>query len=151
MVPAHPGDAEPIEMAITSDLERIPEVRKAGEGLAVALGFDEEEAKMVALTIDEALANVIRHGYDNKPGQPIQVFMSEIRDANGRGIQIVMKDRARKVDPSQIRGRCLDDIRPGGLGVHLMRTVMDEVTHTPAAQGMILTMTKYLKRPAESH
>ena len=44
---------------------------------------------------------------------------------DGSTIQFVIEDRARQVPLDRIKGRPLDDIRPGGLGIHLIREVMD--------------------------
>jgi hypothetical protein len=61
-------------------------------------------------------------------------------------LKIVIEDEARQVDPDQIKSRELDDIRPGGLGVHIIRQVMDEVTYERReGAGMRLTMAKSVK------
>ncbi len=56
---------------------------------------------------------------------------------------IVIEDRAKQVDPGSIQSRDLDDIRPGGLGVYIMREVMDEVVFEQReGGGMRLRMLK---------
>jgi anti-sigma regulatory factor (Ser/Thr protein kinase) len=47
----------------------------------------------------------------------------------------VVRDYGRAVDPATIRGRDLSEVRPGGLGVHIIRSIMDEVCYEPAAGG----------------
>jgi anti-sigma regulatory factor (Ser/Thr protein kinase) len=60
-----------------------------------------------------------------------------------------VRDFGRQVDPSTIRSRSLDEVRPGGLGVHIIRSVMDEVEYSRAeGGGMRLRMLKYLPRGA---
>jgi anti-sigma regulatory factor (Ser/Thr protein kinase) len=52
------------------------------------------------------------------------------------------------VDPATIRSRDLDDIRPGGLGVHIIHEVMDEVRYERRdSRGMRLTMVKQRRSP----
>ena len=136
---------ESLRMKLTSDLDEIPSVRQAGEKIALAIGFSAEKAAMIMLTIDEALANVIKHGYGGQKGRPIDVFIERICPEGRVGIRVLIRDRAKQVDPASIKGRDLDDVRPGGLGVHLMKSLMDEVVHRPTAQGMELEMVKYLK------
>jgi anti-sigma regulatory factor (Ser/Thr protein kinase) len=59
------------------------------------------------------------------------------------GIRVIISDRAPQVDPHTIVGRNLDDIRPGGLGTHIMKTIMDEVEYTHRqGGGMTLRMFK---------
>ncbi len=131
-------------MRLTSDLNEVCKVRKAGEKIALAIGFSAEKAAMIMLTIDEALANVIQHGYGGQTGRPIDVFIERICPEGRVGIRVLIRDRAKQVDPASIKSRDLDDVRPGGLGVHLINSLMDEVVHRPTGEGMELEMVKYL-------
>ena len=55
----------------------------------------------------------------------------------------MIEDEAAQVDPAAMQGRELDDVRPGGLGVHIIREVMDEVVYSKReTKGMRLTMVK---------
>jgi anti-sigma regulatory factor (Ser/Thr protein kinase) len=66
------------------------------------------------------------------------------------GFTIIVEDRGRQIDPDAIRGRDLDQVRPGGLGVHIIRNVMDEATYARRPdRGMRLTMAKRLTPAAE--
>ena len=62
-------------------------------------------------------------------------------------MEFIFEDEARQVDIDTIRSRELDDVRPGGLGVHLISEIMDDTNyeHRPE-QGMRLTMKKRLPR-----
>ena len=56
----------------------------------------------------------------------------------------MIEDEARQVSPEQMRGRELEDIKPGGLGVHIIKEIMDEVTYEQRPnQGMRLTLVKH--------
>ena len=118
--------------------------RTVGEKIALAIGFSAEKAAMIMLTIDEALANVIQHGYDGQKGRPIDVLIERVCPEGRVGIRVLIRDRAKQVDPASIKSRDLEDVRPGGLGVHLINSLMDEVVHRPTGQGMELEMVKYL-------
>jgi len=129
--------------------------------LAKRLGFDDLSCCQIALAVDEALANIIRHGYGRRPDGPIWVSLYPTPaqpdtkpDAKGGPVRaelaIVIEDEAQQVDPTQIKGRELDEIRPGGLGVHIMREVMDEVLfERRESVGMRLTMRKTAPRPED--
>lgn len=113
--------------------------------LARRVGFDEVTSGQISLAIDEALCNVINHGYERRPDGRITVsiWAEACVDAAGGNLLVVIEDRAREVDPATIQGRDLDDIRPGGLGVHIIREVMDLVRYEPrSGGGMRLTMEK---------
>jgi anti-sigma regulatory factor (Ser/Thr protein kinase) len=112
--------------------------------IARRIGFSEEGCGQIALAIDEALCNVMRHGYEGRTDRPIWISVWP-QCAGGRtnGIRIIVEDEARQVDPAQIKSRDLDDVRPGGLGVHIISEVMDEVIYEKrASTGMRLCMMK---------
>jgi anti-sigma regulatory factor (Ser/Thr protein kinase) len=110
--------------------------------LARRLGFDEITAGQVSLAIDEALCNVINHGYERRADGRIWLSVWAI-ETDPAEIAVVIEDRAKTVDPTAIQGRDLDDVRPGGLGVYIMREVMDLVQYDRRpGGGMKLTMRK---------
>jgi len=110
------------------------------------LGFPENIAGQISLAVDEALCNVINHGYERREDGHIALNLWSLDDADSPGLRIVVEDRAKQVDPATIKPRNLDDIRPGGLGVHIIRQVMDHVQYEHReGGGMRLTMSKRLK------
>jgi anti-sigma regulatory factor (Ser/Thr protein kinase) len=130
-------------------------VREMVAAVARRLGFMDEACGQIALAVDEALCNVIRHGYGRRPDRPIWISLWPIggvapsgsADNPTKAIRIVIEDEAKQVDPDLIKSRDLDEVRPGGLGVHIIRAVMDEVRYERReGRGMRLTM---LKRRAE--
>ena len=139
----------PVKLSILSTPQHLCVVRAAAEALCRSLGFDEQSATHVVLSVDEALTNVIRHAYDGAEDQPIEVELAGLDASQGEGLRICIRDHGRAVDPGAIRSRDLDDVRPGGLGVHIMNECMDCVEYRRAeGGGTVLTMTKRL-RPAE--
>ena len=113
------------------------------------LGFNSMQCGQISLAVDEALCNVITHGYERRSDGPVWINLWS-EEAEPARIKIVIEDLANQVDPDSIQPRDLDDIRPGGLGVHIIREVMDEVRYERRSdRGMRLTMTKHL-RPAEA-
>lgn len=122
-------------------------VARAAIGAAVEkLGYNDGLCGQIMLAVDEAVANIIRHGYDGRCDQPIWLRfrpLDDIADTGQQGFTIVIDDLARQVDPSVIRSRDLEDVRPGGLGVHIIRKIMDQVSYEARPEGgMRLTMTK---------
>lgn len=139
------SDPRGVELIIASHARSLPVVRSAVERMAQVEGFDEADTHCLMLAIDEALANVIKHGYQGRPDQPINVVLTRVEGPDGRtGLAVEVRDQGRQVDPATIKGRDLDDVRPGGLGVHIMQSVMDEVCYScPPGGGMLLRMVKY--------
>jgi len=132
-----------MKIAIRSDPSEVCGARSAAERFAEQQGFGREQAGQIGLALNEALANVITHGYGGESGQRIIVTMEPGEDDGRRGLKVVVRDFGRQVDPAGIKGRDLDQVRPGGLGVHIMKTVMDQVHYRRCPDGgMELTMLK---------
>ena len=142
--------AVPVKLAIVSDPAFLPVVRAAVGRMAELIGFCCDDSDKIILALDEALANVIRHGYDGRSDGPVELSFERVEREGASGIKINIRDQGKQVDPSKIRSRDLEDIRPGGLGVHIMNTVMNDVRYDcPADGGMALTMIKYIEPAAQ--
>ena len=87
--------------------------------------MDEDDAQKVVLAVQEGCANVIRHCYKDQTDKRIDLVISFGKDR----IEIRIDDYGKWVDPAKIKSRELDDVKPGGLGVHLMNSVMDQVAY----------------------
>ena len=136
---------KPVELHITSEPARLGEVREAVAKLAREVGFAQDTVDKMVLAVDEALCNVIKHGYKGERGRPIELTFDVEPEPGRVGLEIRVRDYGCQVDPSVIRGRDLGQVRPGGLGVHIIRSLMDEVEYALAdGGGMCLRMRKYL-------
>src|SRR5690349_19534346 len=98
--------ATPIRLEMVSDPVYLSGARELVAAVTRRLGFTDEGAGQIALAVDEALCNIIRHGYDRKPDRPIWMTLSPLGD-NGKaaGVTIVLEDEAKQVDPGQIKSR----------------------------------------------
>lgn len=141
-----------IRLELVSDPVYLSAVRELVSAASQRAGFSEDHAAQIALAVDEALCNIIRHGYNRRPDGPVTMEIRALPvDTAGRGgIVIVFEDEARQVDPAAIRGRDLDDIRPGGLGVHIMQQLMDEVRYERREGGTGMRLTLSRRWPAAS-
>jgi len=90
------------------------------------------------LAINEAVANIIQHTYK---GEPKYVVMT-LHWIEPNEMEVLLRDFGPKVDPSKIKSRELDDIRPGGLGVYIIKRIFDVMEFRDVAEGNLL----YLKR-----
>jgi sigma-B regulation protein RsbU (phosphoserine phosphatase) len=119
---------------------RLKPMRDAVLAAVQAQGADAELANNIVLALNEACMNVIQHASAGSAGAQISV---ELLRQDGTLILHVL-DNAAPVDVSSVKPRELDDLRPGGLGVHFMREIMDQVDFLPppAGFGNFLRMTK---------
>ncbi len=120
-----------LRMELRSNPEMLCVVRNALGQLAATVGFSEPECNAVVLAVDEALTNIIRHAYLGDAERPIEASFRRIhlpREGQGRdALEIVLEDRGVTVNPKKMCGRALEDVRPGGLGLHFIRQSMDTV------------------------
>jgi len=138
-----------IKVEMLSNPVYLAGVRDLVSVTAQRLGFGDADRAQIALAVDEALCNIIRHGYDKRSDCPIWLHLWPLAH-NGlvHGVRIVIEDEARQIDPTTIRGRDLEDIKPGGLGVHIIREVMDEAVYEKReGGGMRLTLVKLKDGP----
>jgi sigma-B regulation protein RsbU (phosphoserine phosphatase) len=136
--------AAPLALRFPARPDELRGMRDALRERLRAWRLDEECATDVVMAVDEACQNVIRHAYR---GEPDGVIELEVRCA-GDELQIAVRDFAPPVDPARIRPRPLDELRPGGLGTHLIRSAMDrtELGKPPSGPGNLLRMVKRLGR-----
>jgi anti-sigma regulatory factor (Ser/Thr protein kinase) len=138
---------EDVRLAITSHPKYLPMVRSLVEHGAALAGFGEEERHRIVLAVTEGVTNVIRHGYQGRTDQRIDLLL---RSPPGL-FHLEIADYGHYVDPSAMRSRPLDEIRPGGLGVHLMKATMDVVDYSRNGHGgTTLTLVKHCLAGKES-
>lgn len=134
------SDKPHVQVQMLSNPVYLGGARELITGIARSMGFGAVPSSQVALAVDEALCNIIRHGYDRRADAPIWI---SIWPTPQGGLKIVLEDEAKQVDPEVIKGRELEDIRPGGLGVHIIKEVMSEVRYEKReGKGMRLTLVK---------
>jgi serine/threonine-protein kinase RsbW len=137
-----------VKLEMESNPECLCLVRATIERASEVLHFQDSETRAIVRSVDEALANVMRHAYKGVPGKPIEVVCRRMRSpGDGReplGIEILLHDRGAKADPKKLKGRPLDEIRPGGLGLHFIRECMDVVEFSRKNGTNQLRLLKYL-------
>lgn len=119
---------------------QLREIRCIVEKAMQHLGCEEVEADAIVLAINEACMNIIQHGYGvDTSGEIILEIFEDTQD-----ILFRITDFAETVDDTKIKPRSLDEVRPGGLGVHIIQEVMDKVEFIKpkSGQGNILELRK---------
>ncbi len=127
-------------LTFPSHPDRLKLVRNAVFDTALLCGCSDAAARDIVLAVDEACQNIIRHAYGGATDGEIVL---DIARREGHMI-FSLRDRADPVDVTKIRPRDLDELRPGGLGTHFIREVMDEVDFLPPPEGRgnVLRMVK---------
>jgi len=132
-----------LSLTVPSRADRLKLVRNAVKETANFCGCDKDVSRDIVLAVDEACQNIIRHAYGGSPNGEIEVKISRHEDE----LTILLRDYAETIDVSKVRPRDLDDVKPGGLGTHFIREVMDEVEFMPPPVdgGNLLRMMKRLQ------
>jgi anti-sigma regulatory factor (Ser/Thr protein kinase) len=129
-----------VAIGLPSDPKYLPLIRAVVEQGSDLCGFDATERGPILLAVTEALTNVIRHVYKGRRDERIDIVMRCVPEE----FRLEITDYGRFVDPARISGRPLDEVRPGGLGVHLMRSTMDVVDYRENRHGgTTLTLVKH--------
>ena len=123
--------------------EYLDEIREFVGDIARKGGFSDKDVYNIQLATDEAASNIIEHAYEKTANGILELSCG----MKGNVITIILIDRGESFDPSQIP---LPDLKAdlsnrkiGGLGIFLMRKLMDEVHYEPKPdKSNVLTMTK---------
>lgn len=138
---------EQIRLSILSHPRYLQLVRSTTEKIARLMTFSGEEAGNIVLAVDEACSNIIRHSYKNDPRGKIDFFF-ELQEER---LVIRIMDVGFQCDIKKMVPRDLDELRPGGFGIHIMNTVMDSLEFDCSFPGKNqVTMIKNLKPAAGS-
>ncbi len=136
---------EEISLSIPSTPKLLRTVRCVVSEVAVLAGFSEKERDGICLAVDEACSNIIRHSYKERPDGEIILSCALAEDK----LTVSIRDFGEKFDAAKIEPPDPEKVRVGGLGIHMIRSVMDEVEYDCSHEvGTEIHMTKYV-RPKE--
>ena len=137
-----------LDLVLVSDPQLLCVVRAAVERLTEVFGFSPPECRSITRAVDEALANVIRHAYGSRPDRRIDVSCKRIsgmvKGRHREGLEIQLLDRGLPFDRKKLTARSLDEVKPGGLGLHFIRDSMDVMEHGRVRGVNRLRLVKYL-------
>jgi len=131
-------------MTFPASFEFLDEIREFVAQVAREGGFTEKEIYSLQLAADEAASNIIEHAYEGVSDADLDITCVVYGDT----LTITMRDTGIPFDPSSVKPpnlkADLSERQIGGLGVYLMRKLMDEVRYESNAKtGNLLTMTKH--------
>ena len=118
-------------------------VRAAIDELGVIYGLSNEESVGLTLAVGEALANIIRHSYENRYDQKIEFdcFVDEEQ------MEFTLLDQGEPPDPAKICTQPVDELALSGRGTHLIKAIMDDVSYKRVSEGNQLKLIKRLPSP----
>lgn len=118
-------------LTITNDLMALTQVRElVREGVTKGM-FPAQYLNRLQIAVDEAVTNIVEHGYaDQPPGKAvIELELTAERDC----FRMVIEDHGVTFDPDEFGDidikRHVNEGHSGGLGVFLMRKIMDLIQY----------------------
>lgn len=130
-----PSDNHTERLQIVASTKSLRSIREFIAGKVSGQGFTEYEENGIILAVDEACANLITHAFRDDPSQLIDIVVT----IDEKQIQVEISDSSRPFDPKSVAQPNMDDYlrerRVGGLGISLMRRVMDDIRYEPAGPG----------------
>ena len=117
------------------------------ESLATAMGFVKEARMHISLALEEAFTNVVKHGFE---GDGLQTFEIVCRP-DSMGLIVAIREKGLPFDPDKMPVYSLEEVRQdravAGLGTHLMKHMVDEVSYNNRGrEGWEIVFTKHLQR-----
>jgi serine/threonine-protein kinase RsbW len=130
-------------LVIQSDPDNIRQVDEWAERIAEEMGFSEDERDDIAISVTEAVNNAIIHG--NKQDARKRVVIEFIK--NEAVLTVLVHDEGGGFDVETVDDPTKPEnlMKPWGRGVHILRTLMDEVHFTYTKKGFVVTLMKWRK------
>jgi serine/threonine-protein kinase RsbW len=123
--------------------ESLPRVGEFVGKAAISAGLNDKAVYAVQLAVDEACSNIIDHAYGGEDQGDMVCSVIVAED----GLTVILRDRGRPFNPQMVPdpqvNLPLEKIKPRGVGMYLMRKMVDEVRYEYSPEGgNILTLVK---------
>ncbi len=125
------GESSGIELQLARSKQELRRLAAAVEEFASAQSLEPRVANALALALEEAVTNVVFYAFGDPPPDDDSIWLTiECRDGS---IHAVVRDRGRPFDPTAREAPSLpdslDDLEPGGLGIGIIRGIVDRLDY----------------------
>ncbi len=128
-----------------SSTTALSDVREFINRRAADFGFGDKEVSEITLAVDEACTNVIKHAYKENPEAEFEIKII----ASGAEFEIVIRDWGHGFDPEKVPVPNIKEKvkrhKAGGLGIFMMRKLMDTVEYHGENSVNEVRLVRYLK------
>jgi len=134
------------EITISNRIDELRKVEALVEEISRELHFDTEMKMNIGLALEETVSNVICYAHP----QGTEASITLIAESDGHELTFVVSDQGRKFDPTLSKEPDID-ISPaereiGGMGIFIVKNIMNEVTYQRLNGKNLLTMKKRLNK-----
>ena len=143
------GYYEMMTIEVPAKPKFVKAIRLAISGLCDSLGMSYDEIEDVKLAVSEACSNTVKHAYAGSHDKGILTVRCYVKADE---LEVVVQDSGKGFDPALARKFDIEKVTPKGknlgLGLHLMRTLMDRVDISSGSDGTLVYLHKRLHRRA---
>jgi len=138
------------QLKIPGQTDNLELIRLFVATVADRAGFEADDVSKIELAVDEACANVIKHAYSKDTKKPIDIVI----ELDYKKLTIIITDHGKGFDVKKITRQdvkeYIAEMRVGGLGIYLMKALMDEVelNSKPGVKTQV-RMVKYFMKNGE--
>jgi serine/threonine-protein kinase RsbW len=135
-----------VDVRLPSSTKHLHAIHVLTRTLAEGMGFALRESENAALAVDEALSNVIEHGYHGEESHRLRIIF----EMKGEKLTVRILHDGEQMDPARFNAEDFAHYyrqkKKGGLGVLIMKKFMDEVTYKSGPRLNECCMVKYLHK-----
>lgn len=133
-------------LLIKNHIKEVEQLNVFVGNITQQLGYEEDEARCIRLAVEEAVVNVISYAYSEGQEGDISI----VAQANSKRLQFIITDSGIPFDPTEASQVDItlpaEERRIGGLGIHLVRELMDSINYERENGKNILTLVKKIPK-----
>lgn len=130
------------QVRVPAQIGYLRVLRKFVTRVGLKYGFSASELYAFKASVDEACSNIIEHGYEFEDGS---ITIKAIVKNDSFTIELV--DQGKAFDPQQVENPNIDAYintrKKGGLGIFIMRRLLDKIDYERTKEGNVLRLTKF--------
>jgi len=143
---SRPNGRSMLELRFPSNTKYLHMVRELARRIAESTGFEAAEAEKIAMAVNEATTNVIEHAYHGEEGREIEIHFQP----GGESLDIQILHDGDALEEVPMPGFDLDKLvaerHKGGMGIYIMKQVMDGLRFGKAGSGKSMCVLVRYKR-----
>lgn len=130
------------ELCIKNHLSELDKVSQFIEEIGEELGLDLELQMNLNLVLEEMVVNVIDYAYPEGTEADVELLAK----SDGKELTFVLSDQGREFDPTAQKSNDMSanpaERKLGGMGIFIVKNIMNKVTYQRLDGKNLLTMTK---------
>jgi serine/threonine-protein kinase RsbW len=141
-------DGATLSLTLPSEPRMLSVARSFVEAVCQAHHLDRSTTHALVIVTGEAITNIVRHAHQHRPGTQMEIHLQILAEE----VVLTFRDQGEPFDLATVPDLPPGELRVGGRGVYLMRTLMDELTsqRCPSGHwGNVLRMVKRREREAK--